>query len=1343
MDANPSIPHQPQVSHSQQIECDLESCDLHPIQPVNVRLSTYTRHSSPSPLRIPVDGIYQSKADTATANEPLKSTTTSPRRPRYRMPKSHQISHCQILESSPTPLRLDNRLRYPQYLTRSHTRHPSPLTLMNLHLGSRYLTRSRVKLWKQKGKQPCPIHGKIIRRQLPRHQSTPKLQLGPASQNHQPSPVEIKARQGLTKIFSSNVQQRSGHAASYVPTPQRMKANPKERETTPRKKGLVTKIRKFASRVQKSVSKVVQRRQTIDVSDSSNVQQASDVQWVELNSRQKQNYFTGSTEDLDSSLPITCFRAKKVKVTKPNPSKAHIRRMMKEKQKRALSTPARAKRLSILQSPSKMPFDKPCDASVDTTTQQETNGTTDHNIVTSPVSLATTQRPSPKSEDQQLKVPPIIIKKTAVVTTKPSMETQKVPPIVISRTNTVVNPLTPPTMDSSSQESSCDSSCLTESSHASSQDSQEQATSASSTHKVYTTVPPRQRDYTWISPIIRSKVQRFVEGSTTELSSSQGQNLPSTISLPEKAPVNSQRQTVCPAIQIASTEGSASRQPVHATQLESSAIRSTMGPSSSATMKPLLVVSTSAAMKPLPVSSTSATTKPQSVPSTSATMKSLPVSSTSATMKPQSLPSTSATMKPLPVSSTSATMKPLPVPSASATMKPLPVQSTSVTMKPLPVVSSTPAVLASQSMSSTSATGRPQQDPSNSLLLSDTFQSALITRSNVTIKEEARNYLRYIYKFGKTKEQMIDLLSSTLRRFVKHQDTYLLILNHLIQNGSLTQQDVLLIKLAIQQRKNADASAQQRTNSASSQGNSTSHPSVTQQSSTQTAQMINPLQKPQQAQQLTHAVLPQRERTQQSPALSVPQFPQMPSQMFPSHQIPAQQPFQMSNQSTVPQHLPSQPISSQMFQSKPMNSMVQPSQEISVPVANIHTSQLPQPQERPSSLQIPHSVNTSQQMQSMMQNPLQRTQLPSFQQGLPPGQLPSQQRYTETLVTPSVCYPQQSNLLAPSSLQAAPTGATSVPPLFTLSCSVNHTAEPPSCHSVPSPPSTSTASSVSKEASSAPPGPIHQVPLSTTSVATQHPRSLLTNPVDCHISGSVTSSNQDKPTTALAMIIPSIRVHQSEQTLHDDIRILTATSSLYPKSKKRLFPEESAAEDTNQFPLKKRKISYLDLHAQNRAWTSASIKSNPDDCKQCDGINEILHETPENLDRIWITRPTERAPVTITPVDLWSLCSDVRGKPHLLAKRLVWRLFTVHQLYGNRFNSLDEGLTTKIREAVMWSTECNREHWDKKCVPFINNGIRYLFNEKLRKYEHLLNHTCPPTEAHMESEQPCMDLVPV
>ena len=68
-----------------------------------------------------------------------------------------------------------------------------------------------------------------------------------------------------------------------------------------------------------------------------------------------------------------------------------------------------------------------------------------------------------------------------------------------------------------------------------------------------------------------------------------------------------------------------------------------------------------------------------------------------------------------------------------------------------------------------------------------------------------------------------------------------------------------------------------------------------------------------------------------------------------------------------------------------------------------------------------------------------------------------------------------------------------------------------------------------------------------------------------------------------------------------------------------------------------------------------------------------------------------------------------KGKPHVVSRDLVWHLFTVAELYGNRFNTLKPATIEAIHNSVMKVTQCDESTWRRKCIPFINSGIRHFF----------------------------------
>ena len=115
-----------------------------------------------------------------------------------------------------------------------------------------------------------------------------------------------------------------------------------------RMRTLATTIKRTFTRSSKSQSKSKESKpKSLDVTDYSNVQQASDVQWVELNSTKSANQsrptvdgtgqgqrlqLVGETDTtLDTSLPVTCFGRGKFTVTKATGQRSAKQKLMSER----------------------------------------------------------------------------------------------------------------------------------------------------------------------------------------------------------------------------------------------------------------------------------------------------------------------------------------------------------------------------------------------------------------------------------------------------------------------------------------------------------------------------------------------------------------------------------------------------------------------------------------------------------------------------------------------------------------------------------------------------------------------------------------------------------------------------------------------------------------------------------------------------------------------------------------------------------------------------------------------------------------------------------------------------
>lgn len=360
------------------MEVDLESSIIQPIQPVKVRLANYSRQSSPSPLRLTTKAqpLSTTRQDSQSPCRTLRDGESVPyaqrRSPkRSTAPKLHRRHQsAPYLINAPTKMRrmspskpmstVSNQFcQLPtQYVTRSSIQQPSPLTLMNLQQESKYLTRSQVKIWKQKSS--CPYHEKLALREnnqpkTPKHQSTPKI---PRSQLVQKMVLQAggaKPKQSLSKLYAhsksrSPARCRLSPLVDSTPPLTRSKRQLLTGITTPDKtatnrrkhavdsadmkrpkSGIMTRMRSLAASIQEKFSKKKKKKQVTAVTDSSEVD--TGVQWMDPDSDQKTVQVADSSEPMDTSLPVSCFGTQKINLTAKMPN---IRR--KQVRKKELTT---------------------------------------------------------------------------------------------------------------------------------------------------------------------------------------------------------------------------------------------------------------------------------------------------------------------------------------------------------------------------------------------------------------------------------------------------------------------------------------------------------------------------------------------------------------------------------------------------------------------------------------------------------------------------------------------------------------------------------------------------------------------------------------------------------------------------------------------------------------------------------------------------------------------------------------------------------------------------------------------------------------------------------------------
>ena len=106
----------------------------------------------------------------------------------------------------------------------------------------------------------------------------------------------------------------------------------------------------------------------------------------------------------------------------------------------------------------------------------------------------------------------------------------------------------------------------------------------------------------------------------------------------------------------------------------------------------------------------------------------------------------------------------------------------------------------------------------------------------------------------------------------------------------------------------------------------------------------------------------------------------------------------------------------------------------------------------------------------------------------------------------------------------------------------------------------------------------------------------------------------------------------------------------------------------------------------------------------------LICNYPQNYDEVPgydpVTKQISMAMVT--------LVSAQTTKPHIFSRNLIWRLFTLAELYGGNTDSLTQDVVFAVREATYKQYNISSVFWQKKCLSFIHESINYLFRRKLR-----------------------------
>ena len=72
------------------------------------------------------------------------------------------------------------------------------------------------------------------------------------------------------------------------------------------------------------------------------------------------------------------------------------------------------------------------------------------------------------------------------------------------------------------------------------------------------------------------------------------------------------------------------------------------------------------------------------------------------------------------------------------------------------------------------------------------------------------------------------------------------------------------------------------------------------------------------------------------------------------------------------------------------------------------------------------------------------------------------------------------------------------------------------------------------------------------------------------------------------------------------------------------------------------------------------------------------------------------------------------NRSHIFARNLIWRLFTLAELFGGKTDNLSGDIIAAVQRATIEQYNITDHTWQWKCVPFIHRSINYLFQHKLR-----------------------------
>ena len=1277
------------------VEDKLDSANIQPIHPVNIRLTTYSRHSSPSPLRLGTQMANSQHLPTPEENVLPKENPTiaiSSRRPAQRsIPRKPQRHHRSVPYLTQRPVRMrgasqnntEETMTNPlghvpsQYVTRSTVQQPSPLTMMSLQQDSQYLTRSRLRLWKQR-KSPCPQREKTPAK-TPTQLSTPKIPRSQLVQKMVSKATVVRPKQSLSKQYAQSKSRSPGYVASpsrnrTVPmtrTKRRLltdRENPNKavsnerREVVddadtknPKHSGIMTRMRSLAASIQdkftwrkkkddddKPTRKM--KKKDRDVTNSLKMETANAAHYVELPTMQPELQRVQSTESMDTSLPVSCFGSHSLGATKKSIS---LKRRSKEKMPEHLSKKPSQDKNNLLTIP--MDIDMPL---------VEEKSTSYHPVE----SIVNPSAPITSSTHPQTTPTNLMYRRPY-----PSSGKKKMP-----RFQSETNPL--PTKQPTIPQHLPASVILNERSH------NKPALDKWSSLKVLSP-----------SPVIS------VPNSGQGMSFTAEALSPRPISSPRKSPKVSVPLLISPKLHQTS-------------QLPPPSPTSLLLSSSSS---PLLSSSAPCVNQSSPCSQTSQ----------------LPLPSPTSLLLSLSSPSLSSSSAPCVNESSTCSAKALTSSLLPTTEKLQSSERETVTFTSSSQISTTSLMASTKQPESFEQLGFSKQpEPMNGSppSMSESTPEGLTAVDLISTASLISAAIRFPLQDEFVSSVQSDCLpnetSVSVPQISSQESSEETALIATVENESPKQEESASVsQIPVSQACSKDDVTGSRIDTQVEKAETLGSPSFDDQhvqsptTCMSTTQMLH-------FQQQYNSIAEEHACKEMPSALSQRINYSLSRERMISgmdHEF-KDRPSCMYEDSTFLQ--PNQSMAIQEI--LPPLSVVIPEYNYAYGTTSFGSTML-------SYYKHFGNFNTSF-LQYGTRNPVMtQTALPRFQtqptistwysnlQADPMHLSHSTQQtavhsdhYPDLLCHESLDHNDLSSLSTMCKESITQTDL-SIPsdmslPVLSMSDLVDGGIDLDSTKKIPSPEKSST---VIKEWSGSSKMDSHE------------------NSTSFHQPSKI--QNQTKKTY---LVIPSVRSNQCETPLDTDLHSMQK-SIRTSNSKKRLF-EEYDFTDASCPDTKKQKTSHnVPQQSSSTSSTSTSRKSaSPqpawtENCSDCAHVESILEESPytllNNIHCVDFTRMSTRDVIR-------EYCNSrcfyrSIGKPHLVTRDLVWRLFTVAELHGNRVNSLNPATIEAIHQTVLEKSQCGEQIWRKKCIPFVNCAIRNFFSVHFRKYWNLLGHRCDPS----------------